>query len=278
MIENIDNFIKAVFDIGQAVSIGSIISGGGGGPYFIVNMNKDCNGNTYCPKCGGERRFAIELLYIHPTVSGFLNLVRAASSYEEGYQNIKKHLAPSLWKFVCNQCDMNYVVTFYEKNNQIEMAMLPSCDGGVVTKNTPHEVAYYIDQAYRAKSVGANSACIAMYRAALDQLLHQQGYTSGMLGNKLSNLEADIKAEKAPVWAKDLDINYLSYLNSLGSGSIHPNDGDIKKQKELDNQLLEVVDVVFAMLLDLIYEKPTRELGWLNALEEKSKHFSWKKK
>ena len=158
------------------------------------------------------------------------------------------------------------------------MAILPSCNGGVVTPNTPSEVSYYLDQAYRAKSVGANSACIAMYRGALDQLLHQQGYISGMLGSKLGKLEKDIKDGKAPVWAEDIDIKYLSYLNALGNGSIHPNDGDIDKQKELDNQLIEVVDVVFTMLLDSIYEKPVREQGWLSTLEEKSKHFEWKHK
>ena len=234
----------------------------------------------YCPKCGGERRISVELLYAYPTENGFLNKIRAAASNsnEETIKNVKNYLCPSLWRFACTQCNTVFTVTFYEKNNEAEMAILPSCNGGVVTPNTPPEVSYYLDQAYRAKSVGANSACIAMYRGALDQLLHQQGYTSGMLGVKLDKLEKDLKAGNAPKWAKDLDIDYLSCINQLGSGSIHPNGGDIEKQKELDNQLITVVDIVFTMLLDSIYEKPVIEQGRLSTLKDKSKHFSnWRK-
>jgi len=191
---------------------------------------------------------------------------------------LQKYLGPSLWRLYCKQCDTVFTITFYNKNNETEMAIFPSCNGGVVSLNTPAAVAYYLDQAYRAKSVGANSACTTMYRGALDQLLYEQGYTEGMLGVKLKNLEKDISEGNAPKWAKDLDIKYLSYLNALGSGSIHPNNGDIEKQRELDNQLLEVVDVVFTMLLDCVYEKPIREKGWLDTLESKSNKFKWHKK
>jgi hypothetical protein len=68
-----------------------------------------------------------------------------------------------------------------------------------------------------------------MYRGALDQILHHEGFKAGMLGKKLGELERAIASGTAPKWAMELETEYLAVLNQLGSGSIHPNDGDITK-------------------------------------------------
>ena len=84
-----------------------------------------------------------------------------------------------------------------------------------------------------------------------------------------------MKSDNAKKWVKDLDIEYLTYLNKLGSASIHPNDGNIEKQMALDNELLEIVDTLFTMLLEKIYEQPKKEEIWLKTLKEKQESFNY---
>lgn len=273
MIDNIDGFISSLFSVNKMNSVG-----GGGGTWYRGDQRKEHDSSMYCPKCGDERRMYVDLHY-SPDYDFESNTLKSVVEKEEKLcvEEIKERLSLSLWTFKCKQCNTIFTVVFYQSPNGLQLAILPSCSGGVVTANTSTSVAYYLDQAYRAKSVGANSACIAMYRGALDQLMHQQGYKEGMLGAKLAKLEKDINSATAQKWAMDLDIKFLRCLNALGSGSIHPNDGDVEKQKELDNELIEIVDVVFGMLLDKIYEQPKREENWKNALEDKSKLFAWKK-
>jgi hypothetical protein len=69
------------------------------------------------------------------------------------------------------------------------LAVLPDHDGGPSTPHTPKGVAYYLDQAHRATSVGANSAAIAMFRAALEFTLYGPGFTARMLGPKIAELD-----------------------------------------------------------------------------------------
>lgn len=110
---------------------------------------------------------------------------------------------------------------------------------------------------------------MSMYRAALDFLLYEQGFTQGMLGKKISDLEAAIADNSAPKWAKEIDTEFLRAIKKIGNSSIHPNDGDILKQKEIDEKLLNIVDIVFVELLDKIYEQPIRTKNRLGLLEEK---------
>ncbi len=87
-------------------------------------------------------------------------------------------------------------------------------------------------------------------------LLFEQGYKSGMLNKKIENLLAD---SAAPQWRDRVDDEYLKVLKDLGNAAIHPNDGDIEKQKTLDRGLLVEIRVVFEELLDVVYERPARD-------------------
>jgi hypothetical protein len=71
---------------------------------------------------------------------------------------------------------------------------LPQVHGGLATPHTPKLDAYYLAQAKRAQSVGANSAVVAMYRSALEHLLYEQGYEDRMVGPKITALLRDIEA------------------------------------------------------------------------------------
>lgn len=134
----------------------------------------------------------------------------------------------------------------------MELAALPESYGGLATPNTPPPVAYYLDQAHRARSVGARSAAAAMYRAALEQVLFEQGFTEGTLGHKINALLDD---DEPPVWVSELDSEYLTVIKIIGDGAIHANDGDVEKQKEIDFAAVLAVDALFAEILDVIYER-----------------------
>jgi hypothetical protein len=139
--------------------------------------------------------------------------------------------------------------------------------GGLATPNTPTSVSYYLDQAQRARSVTANSAAIAMYRAALEQLMFDKGFTKGMLDAKIKELEEQIAKGNAQAWARDLDTEYLRVMKELGNAAIHPNGGDVSKQAAFDGNLLIRVERTFQGLLDLAYEEPIRRSQNLSALK-----------
>lgn len=61
----------------------------------------------------------------------------------------------------------------------------------------------------------------------------------------------------------------LRAIKEIDNSSIHPNDGEILKQKEIDEKLLNIVDIVFVELLDKIYEQPIRTKNRLGLLKEK---------
>jgi hypothetical protein len=178
------------------------------------------------------------------------------------------HIEPPLLTTLhCVQCDTIFTTVLYQGPGGPALAVLPSTHGGLTTPHTPAGVGYYLDQAQRAHAVGANSAAVAMFRGALEHLLFEQGFKTGMCGKKLLDLEAAIKAGTAPKWASELDTEFLEVMKQLGDGSIHPNDGDIKRQQVLDSELIAKVGHTFQMLLFLIYEVPLKKADRLAALK-----------
>lgn len=132
---------------------------------------------------------------------------------------------------------------------------------------------YYLDQAYKCQMIGANSACISMYRAALEQILYNDGYKKGMLQTKIENLEKAIKNHTAKEWTKNIDEELFKYIKDLGNGSIHPNNGDVSKQKTFDDKLMIIIDMLFKEFLDAIYEKPIQEKNRKDLLQNAARSF-----
>ena len=215
----------------------------------------------YCPSCGDFRRMKIIPLY-WPGLHRFQGLNLAG--------DVLQQLVPSLFTFVCVQCETRFTVVIYQGPDGPALAVLQSCHGGLRTPHTPPGVAFYLDQAQRAQSVGANSAAIAMFRGALEHLLFEQGYKTGTLGFKIKQLCEDIKNGSAPKWALELETEFLEVIKDLGNGSIHPNDGDVDKQAVLDNKLLALVKETFQILLFLIYEVPHKKNEMLTELRAKA--------
>jgi hypothetical protein len=173
--------------------------------------------------------------------------------------------SPALFMAACLECRSRLTLVVYKGPSGTQLVALPEVYGGLSTPHTPAGVSYYLDQAERAKSVGALSAAVVMYRAALEQLLHEQGVEGGMLGSRLETLE---KTDTPPAWRDQLDPAYLSVINKLGSAAVHVNDGDVGQQAIFDEQLLLEVRELFTELLDLVYERESQKASRLARLQE----------
>jgi hypothetical protein len=160
----------------------------------------------------------------------------------------------------------------YRNAGRAAYAFLPESPGGLATPHTPAPVAYYLDQAYRAACVGAQSAAVSMHRAALEQLLFEQGYRTGMLAAKVEAFVKDVGAGQGPAWARHLDPDFLRVVKDLGNGAIHPNDGDITKQDAFDAQLVRAMSATFVELLERVYEEPHRRAARLASLRAAADH------
>ena len=174
---------------------------------------------------------------------------------------------PMLAVLTCGECDATFTAVVYKEAKTKARAILSASHGGLTTPHTNPGVAYYLDQAQRAHSVGANSAAVTMFRGALEHLLFEQGFKTGMCGKKISDLEKAIEAKTAPKWADELNTEFLTVMKQLGDGSIHPNDGDVTQQAKLDNELIARVRHTFQMLLFLVYELPHEKQNRLLALQ-----------
>jgi len=248
MLDNLTDFVSAIYEHGRDHSF----------------SRRTILGEMYCPVCAGNRGMTGVALY-----SPALLLFNSTSPPPDSNE-FWKQLPPSLFRLICVQCDSDFTVVIYESVEGRAMAVFSPHAAGASTPHTPKPVAYYLDQANRAQSVGANSAAVAMYRGALDQLLFDQGFKNGMLGKKLEQLEKATADGTAPKWVMELDTEYLSALNQLGSGSIQLNDGDIAKQQELDNELLIRMREAFQGLLFHVYEVPHLRKSKLDALKNKA--------
>ena len=243
MIDNVDGMVEAIVLNSQ---MQSCISNG----ETEVNhqsMASNYEEELFCPVCGASRRQKVEKY----------NYYQGFEIIEPGHK-IEFKQFPIVHIATCLQCGIKTTLVLYEGPEQLELAVLRNAYGGCVTENTPIEIKYYLDQAYRSRMVSALSASMAMYRSALEWILYEQGYENGLLGAKLIKLEEDINNNNAPKWANDMPVELLTAIKNIGNGAMHTNGGDISKQQEIDTDLIELVDVVFAELLDVIYEQPIR--------------------
>jgi hypothetical protein len=231
---NVDDFARAIWQFSYANDVGKM---------GITNAN-----GMYCVRCGGTRRMVIRRIHW----MGDADTERALFEKSAG----AKPGTPGLFAVSCTQCQLRHDVLVHLGPDGPEIAVFSAERGGFSTPNTPPSVKYYLDQAHRSESVGATSAAVTMYRSALEMLLYDQGYTNGMLDQKIKDLSADTKA---PAWRDRIDSEYLDVMKKLGNKAVHPNDGDVEKQKVLDRSLLQQLRTVFEELLDQVYERPAIE-------------------
>jgi len=172
--------------------------------------------------------------------------------------NLRSDLAPALFSLECRECAALALLVIAERTTGVQAIVLHELVGGISSPHSPDSVRYFLDQAHRSRTMGALSAALAMYRAALEHLLLDQGFEQRMLGPKIQALEAAVGGGTAPPWARDLDPAYLTLIKDLGNASLHSNEGSVKSHEELDTSLVWQVDGLFLEILDAAYERPAR--------------------
>ena len=179
----------------------------------------------YCSHCGADQRL-------------YVTLLSDGWSYCESLSEFRTQISPSFLSGVCLRCQNPYFFIFFNGPDGLELVVLSTVLGGLTSPHTPSSVGFYLDQANRSKNAGAHSAAMAMFRAAVEHILFEQGYQDRMLGPKLKHLEADISSSTAPLWAQNLGTDELHVLNELAEVAIHTNDGDVTRQSAFDKSLL----------------------------------------
>jgi hypothetical protein len=208
----------------------------------------------HCPTCSGDRRVHVSLLFPvarkrHTNSAELLPLTDPE----------RKRATRVLLAVHCRDCHGDFTALRCGGPDGPAHIVIPTQHGGISTPNTHKAVRFYLDQAARAHSVGAFSAALSMYRAALEQLFWHHGKyrLKGTLGLKLAALEADRKGvpgkgaigAKSPKWLREADPAVLRALKELGDGAIHPNRGQIERQNAIDANIAIHARIAFAELL-----------------------------
>jgi hypothetical protein len=218
-------------------------------------------GTLDCPVCGETRPMRIALRY---------SRAQTARVFPEAIEDWIGQLVPSLFDFSCVQCNTLLAAVVYRGPEGPALAVLPSCRSGLTTTHTSEGVAFYLDQALRARSIDANSAAIAMFRAALELILSEEGYRTGTLSLKVHQLGENIEARSAPRWALDLEPEFLDVIRLLGNASAHLDGSEVRRQAGLDKQMIGPVEETLRMLLFMVYEVPYQRNARLAALRTKA--------
>jgi hypothetical protein len=212
---------------------------------------------TYCTYCGGSRRMR---LVARDDRCGRLNprhierTARTLAQADIDRDPLVFAIAtpPPVFTAMCLQCrrEMSLIV---DAGPPSEVIVLGARASGLSTPHAPQAVAFFLEQAYRARTGGAYTAATVMYRAALEQFLGEEGFRGATLA---ARIDAAINA--SPAWVKQLDADLMHALRSLGKEAVHAREGDLSGQTRLDQQLVHDAEILFLDVLDEVYEVPAR--------------------
>lgn len=222
-----------------------------------------------CAKCRALRSMNFEWRGSVVVSQDPLNPTLAMSNFNK-QQVERAHFgvprSPGVAILVCRECESRSLSLLAW--NEKELSIVGGQEVSVATEHTPEAVAYYLDQAARCRAANALSAAAAMFRAALEQLLFEQGFMDGMLDKKLRDLDSKRADGSAPAWALKMEQSVLDGLKRIGNGSIHPNGGDIAVQQAISPAALEDVEAVFEELLSEVYEVPVARAARIARIEQ----------
>lgn len=213
---------------------------------------------TYCGRCADLRRMQLVAADSRCESLNPRYLQQRAKLLDELAQPQLDKLAfslgtpPPVFTATCLECQTRLSL-IVDAGPPVEVIVLGSRAPGLATAHTPEGVRYFLDQAYRARTRGAYTAAMVMYRAALEQLLHEQGFERGRLVDRIDQAVA-----AAPAWLNALDEDLMTALRQLGNRAVHVGDGDITEQASFDHELVREVEHLFIEVLDEVYEAPAR--------------------
>lgn len=246
---------------------------------FDRHQRFEIEGKMRCPRCARENRFVAKWLKVTANREFASEVPRAKSITSGGYnaswttlRRSPGELLHSSFRFTCVTCNTSAISIVYGTPERPVLLVLFSQSGSIATDRTPETVRYFLEQAYLCNSMKAYSATLAMYRTALDALLFNQGFTDGMVGQKLRLLEEKIESGTAPSWAAGIEKEYLAVIKNLGNSSLHISTEDITREREISDAAIHEVELAFNELLDRVYEHEARQrerLEKLKAIEDR---------
>lgn len=234
-----------------------------------IGLPDDAFGNVgtmYCPRCSEYSGMKLERLYFERTVGEEIvkELTREDTIGMAPRAKLTEYSDPSLLRLDCVNCQNVFYGMIYKDEKGPSVVFFSTRGGGVATANTPDLVRYFLQQAYKAQTATAYSAALAMYRAALEQLLEQKGF-EGKLPAKLAKLSKDIEDGAAPTWAKRLNTDILSVIKDISNSHAHPS--ELAKLQALDAPFMSKIQRTFSALLTLAYEQESRQAAAKAKLE-----------
>jgi hypothetical protein len=224
------------------------------------------DGTMYCPSCCEYSGMKLETLYFGNTVGeDFVKeLTREDTFIGSPRPKFRESPNPSLVQLDCVNCSNDFYGLIYKSEIGPTVVFFSGSGGGIATPKTPDVVKYYLEQAYKAQCATAYSASLAMYRAALEQLLEDKGF-NGNLAAKIEKLTKDIENGVAPTWAKRLNTEALAIIKEICNRHVHPN--ELSKLQAIDAAFMAKVQGTFAALLNIAYEQESRQAAAKSKLE-----------
>lgn len=215
-------------------------------------------GNLYCPPCSEYSGMKLSTLHFEKTVGQELykELTREDSLGIGAQQKLPQHSDPSLFRLNCVNCNNIFYALIYKSLEKPTLVLFSVKGGGIATQNTPLLVHYYLEQAYKAQAASAYSASLAMYRAALEQLLKDKGF-SGKLPVMLAKLNQQVADGSAPAWTRRLNVDCLSIIKDICNSHVHPS--ELSKLQSVTSAFMSNVQRTFYLLLNSAYEQEPRQ-------------------
>lgn len=226
-----------------------------------VGLPDDAFGNVgtmYCPRCSDYSGMKLERLHFERTVGQEIvkDLTREDTIGMVPRPKLPGYSDPSLLRLDCVNCRNVFYGMIYKAETGPTVVFFSIRGGGVATPNTPDLVKYYLEQAYKAQAATAYSAALAMYRAAMEQLLEHKGF-EGRLSAKLAKLTKEIQDGVAPTWAKRLNTQTLSVIKDICNSHVHAS--ELTNLLGLDAPFMSKIQRTFSTLLSIAYEQETRQ-------------------
>lgn len=297
MIENVYDFLKLFFRIEET-----------GYTYEALDNAIECAGfknielrtkqlqtktqfikeDIYCPNCGENRKYQVRLAHSeirNPARDELIIECIKDYSGKDDFEEFTKYLYDRLVSSSdgiliigdCLQCENKVSIMIYNDNGKTNMIKLFRTGCGASTSNTPNNIKYYLNEAYKCRTMGAYTGAVAMYRTALENLLYDKGYTKNNLSQKIRDFENDKKNNQLGRWADCIDGQILDKIRDLGNWAVHPNKGDISRQQHFkDEELILCLDDIFKYMLEDIYERDIKKNEILGKLKQKNNDLRYK--
>ncbi|MFA6555659.1 MAG: hypothetical protein WCT03_04480 [Candidatus Obscuribacterales bacterium] len=105
-----------------------------------------------------------------------------------------------------------------------------------------------------------------MYRAALDQLLENVGFTGDSLFAKFAAFEEALQTNVAPNWSRKPKIDTLRHIKKLADSEMHG--GELEAIPETSKESIQIIQNLFLYLVRSIYTEPARKAELKNKLQK----------